>query len=175
MKRAADHFYQSTYSPVINFVVLMVLLTLMTQFGWNTTVFDITGAFTTAEEKETIMCPVPWGIRGTAPQEIWQIMMGLYGSRHAAVQFYERFRAWLQLLGFVRLLKDMCVFIKVTGEDSMLILAIYVDDAILFEHNAAEAAKEFTKQFKKGLAAALLDALERRQCARCLPACTMKK
>ena len=107
----------------------------MTQFDLLTTALDITGAFTTATEKETLFVNVPWGILGTGPHEVCQLATGLYGSKHASIQFYEMLTEWLIGYGFKRLLKDLCVFIFQVESDCFLILAIYVSDILLFEQS----------------------------------------
>ena len=142
-----ESYFKDTYSPVISLTALFILFTLMTQFDWLSVVLDITGAFTTAPEKETIFVHVPWGILGTGPLECWQLQMGLYGSKHAAIQFYLMLMSWLldykckigqDIYSFKRLIKDLCVF-SITTPLGMLIIAIYVDDIVVFASKEMEA------------------------------------
>ena len=107
----------------------------MTMLDWKAMSFDVTGAFTTVEETQYMFIKVPWGILGTQPNEVWQIVMGLYGSRHASRQYYDSFVEWLMKMGFQRLFKDTCTFMK-RCEFGYLVLAMYVDDIILFSHLA---------------------------------------
>lgn len=77
------------------------------------------------------------------PDYVCRLKKDLYGLKKASRAWYARFDRYLQQQGFQRGCVDNNLYIKIEGEN-MLIVVVYVDD-IMFGRSSDEMCRDFQK------------------------------
>lgn len=124
--------YEEIYSPVVNNDSLRLLFALSAQYNLVFKQFDIATAFLYGEVKEELYVTPPEGLE-VPPGHTCRLVKALYGLKQAPKCFNERFCKILSGYGLKRVISYPCVFVE--GGDDMLMLALYVDDGIVFARN----------------------------------------
>jgi len=121
--------YQETFSPVVRYDSLRVLLALVAQYDLEMTQFDVKTAFLYGELKEEIYMKIPDGLKINNDEEdhILKLEKSLYGLKQASRCWNKTFSKFLCNFELKKSQADPCVF-SGRVNDSMVILALYVDD-----------------------------------------------
>ena len=120
--------YNETFSPVIRFQSVQIVISLAVQNGLKLHQMDVTTAFLNGELEEVYM-KQPEGF--------------IAKGQNLALDSY------LKKVGFIQAMSDPCLYIASEGE--LFIIGIYVDDILLAgksDRRLAEAKKALTKKFK---------------------------
>ncbi|EOX92044.1 Cysteine-rich RLK (RECEPTOR-like protein kinase) 8, putative [Theobroma cacao] len=113
---------------------------------------DIDNAFLNGDLDEDIYMTLPQGyqIKGEFPSNVklvCKLHKSLYGLKQSSRQWNAKFTSVLLEFGFCQSLADYALFVKMTTNDEILVLLVYVDDIIIASSssNATEQIIEFLK------------------------------
>ena len=145
--------YNETFSPVVRFDSLRVLLSLAASQDMELLQFDIKTAFLYGHLDNDIYMSQPQGfIEGK--NLVCRLKKSLYGLKQSPRQWNFKFKSFLETQGFIESSADSCVFISKTSSNPVY-LCVYVDDGILMSKDKSrvdQVMKEMEIQFqvKKG-------------------------
>ena len=130
--------YWETYSPVVSWMAVRLLLIVSKIHKLHTRCIDFTLAFPQAEVKVPIYLHTPQGIYfgEEGHRTVLKLKKNLYGLKDAGRTWWEHLSIGLNELGFHSTETDQCVFIK----DDVIIL-IYVDDCIIMSADKDKIAQ----------------------------------
>ena len=123
--------YWETYSPVVNWISVRMLLSIAIMNDLPTTAIDFVLAFpqATLGPDELIYMEMPAGMDSPGTdrkQYVLKLRKNLYRLKQAGLNWFEYLKAGLTERGFVQSEVDPCVFYQ-----SDAILLVYVDDCII--------------------------------------------
>ena len=113
-----------TYSPVVQWTTVRLLLILSIIFGFKTKQVDFTLAFVQAKAEPGTFIEMPRMFEKEG--YILELKRNLYGQRDSPIKFYEHLKVGLEQRGFKASSFDPCLFYS----DTVIIL-VYVDDCIM--------------------------------------------
>jgi hypothetical protein len=123
--------FHETFSPVVKFSSLRLLLALAAQNDYEIEQVDFTTAFLNGTLDEEIYLEIPEGYRVANPKgKALRLRKSLYGLKQAPRQWNLTLDKTLQYFGFRRLVTDEAIYVKVK-DDSITIITVYVDDMLL--------------------------------------------
>ena len=128
--------YTETFSPVVNWITVRLLLILSLIHGWKTRQVDFILAFPQADIECPMYMELPTSIemrRGGTKTHVLQLMKNLYGQKQAGRVWNKHLHAKLSSLGFKRSNYDDCLYYK-----GKTLFAVYVDDGIFASPNAKD-------------------------------------
>lgn len=144
--------YYETFSPVVRYDSLRVLLATVAQQDLEITQFDVQSAFLNGELKETIYMEVPEGlvVEGEAEEDsevkrvVCKLERPLYGLKQAPRCWNQKFTRFLNEFNLKECDADKCVFVgSVRGEK--VYLALFVDDGLVAASSKQTLDKIVTK------------------------------
>lgn len=115
--------YDDTYSPVVRYDSLRILLVLAALHGWQTRQVDFDAAYLNGHLKHRIYCRPPPGLLSNGALFL---LKTLYGLKQSGREWYAVLSEWLKSQHFSQANFDPCVFIS-----SDLVLGIYVDNVLM--------------------------------------------
>ena len=120
--------YWDTYSPVVNWISVRLLLTICHLYKLESESIDFVLAFPQAELEVDIYMEIPQGVEveGGNESQVLKLIKNLYGLKQASHNWYTMIKNGLMVRGFEPSEADPCMFIK---EDMVVVL--YVDDMIV--------------------------------------------
>jgi hypothetical protein len=121
---------EDTYSPVVQWSTVRLLLVLTAILGLHTRSIDYSNAFAQASipDGKNVYIEVPKGFAPTDGRDcVMKLKKSLYGSTTAPRLWYEKISKGLIDRGFVPSTMDPCLFISPT-----VLLVLYVDDCCIF-------------------------------------------
>jgi len=145
--------YDETFAPTITFHAILVVLHITLTNGYFITGCDIGNAYLEALTNRELYMEVPpdWIGRdenGNKPGKIVvRLLRNLYGSKQAALLWYNHLSAILFEYGFKRMVYEPCCFIREFEDGSRIIACVYVDD-ILIVSNKRRLAEELKEYFR---------------------------
>jgi hypothetical protein len=127
--------YKETFSPVVSYAAIRILIALAVELDLNIHHFDVTAAFLNGELKETIYMKQPEGfVKPGAENKVCLLKRAIYGLKQASKSWYDKCKKILTDIGFKNFWTEPCVYVKGNG-DSLCVLAVYVDDFLVFGQN----------------------------------------
>lgn len=121
--------YHETFSPVVKFASLRMLLATIAAEGLLTKQFDIKTAFLYGDLEEQIFMKQPEGFDdGTG--RVCLLKRSLYGLKQASRCWNSKFTSFLKYFGLKESKADPCVFIG-NKDGNKIYLAIYIDDGLV--------------------------------------------
>ncbi len=131
--------YTDTFAPVMKYKTLRIILTLVQQFNLEIKQFDVETAFLNAELKEEVYMEIPDGLNiKRTGNNVLRLKKALYGTKQAPREWYEKITSSIVNLGFKRLVKENCVYIKRSRTGRVMIITIFVDDGTGSYHKEDE-------------------------------------
>ena len=124
--------YEETFSPVVRFDSVRVLLSVAAAQDMDTLQFDIKTAFLYGDLDETIYMEQPRGYE--VEGQVCLLRRSLYGLKQSPRQWNRKFHSFLSDHGFQASYADPCVYYSNEGGVQVL-LCLYVDDGILMSRN----------------------------------------
>lgn len=141
--------YRETFSPVVRHSTMRILFALSCELDLKIEHLDITTAFLNGELQETIYMEQPPGFENGDKSKVCLLQKGIYGLKQASRIWYEKVNKLLCENGFCKSKCEPCIYIHKT-ENSLMIVALYVDDFYVFYNNELHKNKLFkllTKEF----------------------------
>jgi hypothetical protein len=142
--------YEETYSPVVNWFTLRMLIILSIVKRWKTKQIDMVLAFPQADINPDIeiYIRIPYGMKINEPGDkrdyLLKVEKNIYGLKDAGRTWSEHLRDNLLKRGFKQSVIDQCLFYR-----GSMILVCYVDDIIAFSPKSQELEwleESFAKQ-----------------------------
>jgi hypothetical protein len=130
--------YDETFAAVVRAVTFRVLLTLAAHYDWEIEQMDVVTAFLNPTIDVELYMELPTGYAQNGKH--CRLLKTLYGLKQSARQWFNTLVAALEKFGLTQLTADSCVFVGGYGDD-LIIVAIYVDDILLFGPSPARLAK----------------------------------
>lgn len=140
--------YGDIYSPVVHGDSIRLLFALSAQYKLKFKQFDVATAFLNGELTEDLYLVPPDGV-DVPDGYTCRLVKSLYGLRQAPRCFNNKFTEMLRRFGMKRIFSDPSVF--VTEGDPPMILALYVDDGIVFARDDTDIdrlIKQLTDHFE---------------------------
>jgi len=138
--------YDETFSPVVRFSSIRILLAFAVQKGMLVHQMDVVTAFLNGELSEEIYMQQPPGYVQLGQEDlVCKLKKSLYGLKQSSRCWNMTFREYMKSIGFKESSADSCIFIR--KNNVLSIVAIYVDDLILITETVEEM-----QQIKSSLA-----------------------
>ncbi|EPZ30777.1 Integrase, catalytic core domain-containing protein [Rozella allomycis CSF55] len=146
--------YTNTYSPVMGGTTLRLLLIVALKKNLKIAQVDFEAAYLNSKLEEEIYLQQPReiNIEPEFPAEegwVMHLKKGLYGLKQSARAWYLTLKTSLESYGFKRLNSDWSVWTR-WENNSLQIVAVYVDDLLIFAKTDAEILqikRELKKEF----------------------------
>ena len=142
--------YWETYSPVVMWTTIRLILTLATIKGWHSRQLDFILAYPQADVDGDIYMKLPKGfeIRDNQSKEGYclKLLKNIYGLKQAGRVWNQHLHRGLLKLSYSQSKHDLCLYYR---KDTML--AVYIDDCILIaktEQLVNTAVKEIAESFE---------------------------
>ena len=124
--------YYETFAPVVRMESLRILLAIAAQEDLEVHQMDVITAYLAGELEEEIYMDPPEGLPDSEGK-VCKLRKGLYGLKQSARVWNQRIAGELEQSGMRATSADHSVWIN---QDRSLILALYVDDIVLFAREA---------------------------------------
>ena len=142
--------YDETFSPVVKFQSIGVLLTLAVQHDLLLHQMDVVTTFLNGILEETIYMQQPDGyIQQGKERLVCKLNKSLYGLKQSPRCWNKVFTEFMKSIGFTQSSADPCMYVRDTS--SLTIVAAYVDDLIIAkktEEEMQEVKQQLQSQFK---------------------------
>ncbi|ODM15243.1 hypothetical protein SI65_09184 [Aspergillus cristatus] len=160
----SDDDFDETFAPVFRLDSLRILVAIAAQLGLEAHVLDAMNAFAGSDLDKPNCMEIPEGLQDFDPEAtsarglVLELKKSLYGLRQSANLWHRKISDFLKKIGFKPITADPSVFINGRG----LIIAVYVDDIVIFGKDAKDIdvvkqkLKEFHPMTDSGLVRKLL-------------------
>ena len=123
--------YEETYSPVVRFESIRVLLAMGAQYDLILHQMDVSTAFLNGELSEEVYMRQPEGFIEPGKENlVCQLRRSIYGLKQSPRCWNHALDSQLRDLGFSQTGSDPCLYVS-SIQKEMFIVAVYVDDIIL--------------------------------------------
>ncbi|KAE8690865.1 hypothetical protein F3Y22_tig00110893pilonHSYRG00648 [Hibiscus syriacus] len=125
--------FQNTFSPVVKFSTVYVLLTMVVAQGWVLRHVDINNAFLNGDLHEDVyMQQPPEFVQCTSDGTplVCKLKKALYGLRQAPHNWNDKLKASMLDFGFVESKANVSLFVRIQG-DCYTYALVYVDDILI--------------------------------------------
>lgn len=143
--------YNETFAPVIRHSTLRLLLALAVENNLKVDQMDVVTAFLNGDLKEKVYLKQPKGFEEKGKEgHVCLLKKAIYGLKQAPRAWYEKLNKVLLDIGFKRCETEPCVYRR-KKHDCMMIIAVYVDDILIFWNNEKERIelkKELQRKFE---------------------------
>lgn len=142
--------YEETFSPVVRHSTIRLLFALAAEYNMEINHLDVKTAFLNGDLKETVFMEQPEGFKVKGSEtKVYKLNKAIYGLKQASRSWYEKITDVLQnKLKFSRLSSEPCVFFRSSCKE-IIIIALYVDDILLFTMPYSEQRINIKKQLMK--------------------------
>uniref|UniRef100_H3GVG6 Uncharacterized protein n=1 Tax=Phytophthora ramorum TaxID=164328 RepID=H3GVG6_PHYRM len=124
--------YTETFSPVVKYVTLRMIIAIAKYFGWPLDQLDVVTAFLYGVMKEVVFCVVPEGVELDGGFDCLEPVKAIYGLKQASRVWNETFDEFMCSIGFQVSAFDPCLYIKMVDSHCVLVLVlVYVDDVLI--------------------------------------------
>lgn len=128
--------YFETFSPVVRFTSIRIILAIAAQRRMCIKQFDIKTAFLNGELKEEVYMEQPIGF-SDGTNKVCRLKASLYGLKQASRCWNEKFSKFIKLFGFRQCKADPCVYVS-RKNGALTMLAIHVDDGLIAGENQSD-------------------------------------
>ncbi|ODM15139.1 hypothetical protein SI65_09378 [Aspergillus cristatus] len=161
----SDDDFNETFAPVFRLDSLRILVAIAAQLGLEAHMLDAMNAFAGSDLDKPNCMEIPEGLQDFDPEAtsakgslVLELKKSLYGLRQSANLWHRKISDFLKKIDFKLITADPSVFMNGRG----LIIAVYVDDIVIFGKDAKEIdvvkqrLKEFHPMTDSGLVKKLL-------------------
>jgi len=92
--------YTETFSPVVKYVTLRMVIAIAKYFDWPLDQLDVMTAFLYGVMKEQVFCVVPEGVDLDAEFDCLELVKAIYGLKQASRVWNETFDEFMRSIGF---------------------------------------------------------------------------
>lgn len=140
--------YEETFAPTLRMESLRILLAFAAYFGFEIEQMDVPDAYLKGDLTEEIYMEIPQGYQVPSNQRdgVLRLLRPLYGLKQSGREWNIKVKRHLKSIGFTPITSDNCVFINKTTH---VIIALYVDDLLIFAKNMAPINKVKSELFKE--------------------------
>lgn len=142
--------YEETFSPVVRYSTIRTLLAVAAEYSLNIDHLDVKTAFLNGDLKETVYMEQPEGyvIKGKENQ-VYKLKKAIYGLKQASKSWYEKINSVLiEKMNFTKHSSEPCIYFQ-SDEREIIIIALYVDDILLFSSIGSNKKAEIKSQLMK--------------------------
>ena len=143
--------YKETFSPVSKKDSLRIVLALVAHYDLELHQMDVKTAFLNGDLEEEVYMDQPEGFVVTGKENlVCKLRKSIYGLKQASRQWYIKFNDTITSYGFVEIIVDRCIYIKISGS-KFVILFLYVDDILLVANDMSmlhDVKKYLSKNFE---------------------------
>lgn len=139
--------YTETYSPVVRYTSIRILIALAAQRGLRIDQMDAVTAYLQGDLDAEIYTLQPDGFNDGSGR-VCKLKKAMYGLKQSGRQWNKCLDEALLSFGLAKSMLDPCVYYT---KDNSLIIAIYVDDFLIFWRDAAvrdELKKKLSEKFQ---------------------------
>uniref|UniRef100_A0AAV1TJ73 Integrase catalytic domain-containing protein n=1 Tax=Peronospora matthiolae TaxID=2874970 RepID=A0AAV1TJ73_9STRA len=129
-KQKYDIDYTETFSPVVKYVTLRMVIAITKYFDWPLDQVDVVTAFLYGVMKEKVYCVIPEDFEMDGDFDCLELVKAIYGLKKASRVWNETFDEFVCFIGFEVSAFDPCLYIKVVDGHCVLVL-VYVDDVLV--------------------------------------------
>lgn len=122
--------YTETFSPVVKYVTLRMVVAITKFFNWPLDQLDVVTAFLYGVMKEQVYCAVPEGVELDGNFNCLELVKAIYGLKQASRVWNETFDEFVRSIDFEVSAYDPCLYIKIVHGHCVLLL-VYVDDVLV--------------------------------------------
>ena len=122
--------YTETFSPVVKYVTLRMVIAITKYFDWTLDQLDVVTAFLYGVMKEKVFCNIPEGVEMDGDFDCLELVKAIYGLKQASRVWNETFDDFVCSIGFQVSAFDPCLYIKMVDGHCVLVL-VYVDDVLV--------------------------------------------
>uniref|UniRef100_A0AAV1TH64 Reverse transcriptase Ty1/copia-type domain-containing protein n=1 Tax=Peronospora matthiolae TaxID=2874970 RepID=A0AAV1TH64_9STRA len=122
--------YTETFSPVVKYVTLRMVIAITKYFEWPLAQIDVVTAFLYGVMKEKVYCVIPEGVEMDGDFDCLELVKAIYGLKQASRVWNETFDEFVCSIDFEASAFDPCLYIKVVDGHCVLVL-VYVDDVLV--------------------------------------------
>ena len=144
----SDNDFEETFAPVFRLDSLRILIALAARYGLLAHMLDASNAFVGSDLDKPNCMEIPEGLQDFDPDAtegmVLELRKSLYGLRQSANLWHRKITNFLMKIGFRPTTADPSVFINNRG----LIIALYVDDVVIFGREEKEIS-EVKKKLKE--------------------------
>jgi len=144
--------YDETFSPVVRYVTLRVLLAYAAIYDWEIDQMDAVMAFVQGTLSEEIYMKVPDGFgeyyQKNFEGKVLKLNKALDGLKQSGRLWYQMLEKGLVEMGLKQSSFDSCAYIKINENKELVIVTIYVDDLLIFS-NCVKLKNLVKDQLKK--------------------------
>ena len=139
--------YQEVFSPVARYNSIRALFAVANTCDWDVHQMDVKTAFLQGDLDEEIFMKQPEGyIDEERPNHVCRLNKSIYGLKQAARCWNSSIDTFLLSTEYRKCTADPCVYMKSVkrqdGEIDFVIIALYVDDILLFSNNSEMLKRE---------------------------------
>lgn len=122
--------YSETFSPVVRFESVRILLSIAVEEKLSSLHFDVSTAYLNSDLNETLYMRVPDGLNIDNKNFALKLKKAIYGLKQSGRCWNQRFDKFIKGLNLVQSSADKCIY---TGlfKKCKIYLALYVDDGLL--------------------------------------------
>uniref|UniRef100_A0AAV1TDK8 Integrase catalytic domain-containing protein n=1 Tax=Peronospora matthiolae TaxID=2874970 RepID=A0AAV1TDK8_9STRA len=92
--------YTETFSPVVKYVTLRMIIAITKHFGWPLDQLDVVTAFLYGVMKEKVFCAVPEGVKMEGDFDCLELIKAIYGLKQASRVWNETFDEFIEGYGY---------------------------------------------------------------------------
>ena len=142
--------YEATYSSVVRFKAIRVLLALAASEDFELELMDVQTAYLNAPLKERVIMSQPEGYSEGGANQVCLLKKALYGLKQSGREWNQHLNQFLiHTAGFTPTPTDSCVYRRIGKRSGRpILLAIYVDDITsAFDRDDRAEWEEIKQQF----------------------------
>ena len=126
--------YKHTFSPVVKFATVRILLAVAVARDWSLYQLDINNAFLDGTLDEEVYMVLPQGYTAHDKGKVCKLKRSLYGLKQASRQWNKALKGFLLEEGFSQSKRDYSLFVRDCEGKTCVVLA-YVDDLLVTGDN----------------------------------------
>jgi hypothetical protein len=141
--------YTETFAPVLKYKSLRIILVLSVIYQTELEQLDVKTAFLNASVSEDIYVSIPEGMNMNEDY-VLKLKKALYGIKQAPREWNQEITKFLLNLGYVACKKDACLYIKISKNNNIIVVGLFVDDMlVLYFRNDRDEWKNDKRKLKE--------------------------